>query len=105
MHGTMRLIGRIIVLTLALPFLILALPVLLIWACVRLCGKGIRRDDTEHDDETRLMQRIHSDMIRIDRRVESLETLLLEETYERREEFGHEWTDTIRTSDTVAGRH
>ncbi len=35
MQGTMRLLGRIGVLTLALPLLILALPELFIWACFR----------------------------------------------------------------------
>lgn len=80
-----KIVGRIIVLTLALPFLILALPVLLVWACVRLCCQGYGTNRVEVDEEARLMQRVHSDMVRMDRRVESLETLLLNESSYRRE--------------------
>jgi hypothetical protein len=82
--GMWKVIGRIVVLTLALPFLILALPVLFVWACVRLCCEGCRTGRPEVDEDVRLMQRIHSDMVRMDRRVESLETLLLRESSYRR---------------------
>lgn len=107
MRGTLKIIGRIAVLTLALPFLILALPVLFIWACTRLCCEGIRSTNrTEVDDETRLMQRIHSDMVRMDRRVESLETLLLDDSLDRRELFDREWpVRGVCSGDTLAKRH
>lgn len=42
MYGPFRTAGQLIALTLALPFLILALPVLLTWACARLCDTGFQ---------------------------------------------------------------
>lgn len=104
MRGVFRFIGWMVILTLALPFLILALPVLLIWACMRLCGNGFSTNQTELDDETRLMQRIHSDMVRMDRRVEALETLLLEDSLSRPERFDRDWAAPVHVGEAFAGR-
>jgi len=105
MRTVFRVIAIAVVLTLALPFLILSLPVLLLWACARLCGVGFRENRTEIDDETRLMQRIHGDMVRMDRRVESLETLLLEDSARRTDGFDDQWTEPVSMRDEYANRH
>ena len=104
MRGVFRFIGWMVILTIALPFLILSLPVLLIWACIRLCGGGLRTNRTQLDDETRLMQKIHSGMVRMDRRVEALETLLLNESDSQRVDFDGEWAMPVHADDPIAGR-
>jgi phage shock protein B len=85
MRNVFRFLAWLAILTLAVPFLLLSLPVLLVWASIRLCGDGFRPNRAQLDDETQLMQKIHSDLVRMDQRVEALETLLLEDSYSRPE--------------------
>lgn len=71
--STLKFAGRAVILTLALPFLILALPFLLIWAC----GMGCGRKREPANDDVRIIQEIHQGLLQMERRIESLETILL----------------------------
>ncbi|MBI5093150.1 MAG: phage-shock protein [Candidatus Hydrogenedentes bacterium] len=59
--------------------LIFGLPVLIVIGLVRLLMNGGSRRSRETDaEETRIIQEIYSGMARLERRVESLETILLD---------------------------
>lgn len=53
-------------------------------------GGGSKGSAKVHADETRLIQEIHQGLVKMERRVESLETLLLDEDRTKRSRFDRE---------------
>lgn len=53
-------------------------------------GPGRRRNSEEAADETRMIQEIHHGMLKMEDRVEALETLLLGDDRDKRSEFDRE---------------
>jgi phage shock protein B len=70
-----------IVLVFLFPFVLLGF---LGWLAVRVLG-GSGKPDAQREEEVRLMQELHHGMKRLETRVESLETILLEREAEIKE--------------------
>lgn len=69
----------VVMTVLAVPLLVLLLLVVVGVSLLRLCARGTRRGNSaEARREVELIQELHRGMARLDRRVESLETILLE---------------------------
>lgn len=72
------------------PFMIFAIPLAAIIGGVFLValkilkGDGSRRSGEADVEETRLIQELHRGLTRLEERVESLETLLLEKSKDRK---------------------
>jgi phage shock protein B len=56
----------------------LVVVVLFVALLVKLLGSGRAGATTEHQDETRMIQELYQGMGRMERRIEALETLLLD---------------------------
>lgn len=79
------LIEIIIVLIVGLGFLlVVGCGVLLAWRLLR--GKSIRCSRQAQAEEARLIQEIHQGLLKMEQRVEALETILLERARQERRE-------------------
>ncbi len=92
MHGPFRTTSHLIALTLALPFLILALPMLLVCAWLRPFVEDIGMRQTTLNTNTRPMQRVHRGRVRMNRIGEALETRLCSGSLCPTEDFGRDWS-------------
>ena len=50
----------------------------LIWALKIVKGEAVRRNEQLQSDETRLIQEMHQGLMRMEKRIESLETIILD---------------------------
>ena len=66
-----------VVLILGLPILVVA-GFFLIWALKIIAGGGPEKRDRVQAEETRLIQELHQGLLRMEERVEALETILLD---------------------------
>ncbi len=71
----------ITILALAIPLLVILLPVILILGIVKILagGKSGRKTKEFEAEETRLIQQIHHGLGKMEERIEALETILLEQ--------------------------
>lgn len=97
MYGPFRIDGQLIALTLALPFLILTLPMLVARAWMRPFVEDIGMRQTTLNSNTRPMQRVHRGRVRMDRTGESLELLLHRGSLCPTEHFGRDWSTPVVT--------
>ena len=78
-------IELMIILIVSLVFLfVLGCMVLIAWRVLR--GQSFRRSRQAQAEEARLIQEIHQSLLKMDRRVEALETILLERVRPERPE-------------------
>lgn len=62
---------------------VLALVTIIMWFIYRMARLGVTRQDARYgQDDTELIQEIHRGLTRMEQRVETLETLLMEKTGE-----------------------
>ena len=74
--GISWIICAVVILGLLIPLFVLALPVVVIWAVVRLAGP--RRSKGAAPEDTRIIQEIHQGLTKMEERIESLETILVD---------------------------
>jgi len=67
-----------VLLIFGLPFLIVA-GFFLIWALKIVTGGSSRQKEEIQADETRLIQEIHQGLMRMEERIEALETILMDQ--------------------------
>ncbi len=77
----------IIVLAFLIPVLAIAAPVIIVLAIIRAVSGASRRSPTVDAQETRIMQEIHNGLGAMEKRIDNLETLLVER--EREAEHAH----------------
>ena len=64
---------------LLIPLLALALPGVLVLGLVRiLTGRSVRTNPAQEAQEARLMQELYQGMVRLEERIENIETIVLE---------------------------
>ena len=71
-------VGGIVLFALALPVLLIAGPIVIAWLVVRGVRGGRGRDRGRESQETRLIQETYEGLARMERRIDNLETILLE---------------------------
>ena len=65
---------------LIIPVLVLLLPIIIVWGIVKIVsGSATSRDPEFGASETRLMQEVHQGLSKLEERVASLETILIEQ--------------------------
>jgi len=70
---------------LAIPLLVLLLPAIIILGVIRLLRGPVAKENKEASaEETRIIQELHRGLLKMEERVEALETLVVEDHEERK---------------------